>query len=497
MKAVLYPRVSSLKQVDNTSLESQEKACREYCAAKGYSIEQVFLERGESAKTADRKELQAALAYIAARGDIDAFVVYRLDRFTRQGADYYELLGRLADAGCKLVSATEQLDHATPAGRFMGGMLALQAQFDNEVRAERSKNGMIELVKCGCWVWAAPTGYQAARLRGRPTLVHDPVVAPLIRRAFDLFAAGGTNQDALRKAAYKWGLTGKNGKMLSRQGIRQLLENPVYAARIRTKLVSGERDGAWEPIVPAGLFDRVQRILDSSDRTGVKKITIRAEFPLKGFLWCACGRKVTAYYVNGRGGKKYAYYECPSCRGRISLEDMTTEFEAVLGWSQLHDLQLDTLEKSVRDELAGSARRANEIEAAQRKNSAKLATEKAKLLDLLLRGTIDEETYADRMKTVRDSMAEMDEATVQADHEFMDLDAAIRMARVICSNPREFWVKSSYDNKVTLIRHWFPDGLLFDAAGKVRNKLKLKAATLSGESIAACHNWYTREDSNL
>jgi DNA invertase Pin-like site-specific DNA recombinase len=122
---------------------------------KDYQVDQVFLEKGESAKTADRTQLKAALAYVAAKGDIDVFLVHKLDRAARQSLDYHMIVATLMAAGCKLVSATEQFDNETPSGRFMGGILALQAQFDNEVRTERCKSGMIESVKRGCWMWTA------------------------------------------------------------------------------------------------------------------------------------------------------------------------------------------------------------------------------------------------------------------------------------------------------------------------------------------------------
>ena len=63
--AVIYTRVSSKYQVDNYSLDTQERACREFAARAGYDVIKVFTERGESAKTADRTELQAMLKYVA------------------------------------------------------------------------------------------------------------------------------------------------------------------------------------------------------------------------------------------------------------------------------------------------------------------------------------------------------------------------------------------------------------------------------------------------
>jgi DNA invertase Pin-like site-specific DNA recombinase len=52
MRAVVYCRVSTKDQVQNLSLPTQEKACIEYCHRHGYDVDRVFIEQGESAKTA-------------------------------------------------------------------------------------------------------------------------------------------------------------------------------------------------------------------------------------------------------------------------------------------------------------------------------------------------------------------------------------------------------------------------------------------------------------
>ena len=63
MKTVLYTRVSSEEQIQNYSLDSQEKECRAYCEKQGWEIVKVFREEGESAKTANRTELTNLLKY--------------------------------------------------------------------------------------------------------------------------------------------------------------------------------------------------------------------------------------------------------------------------------------------------------------------------------------------------------------------------------------------------------------------------------------------------
>src|SRR5215469_10538772 len=82
--AVVYVRVSTERQVGNASLETQEKVCREYCRKSGWEVLEVFREEGESAKTADRPELLAAMSFCRQRKPHPTyFVVHSVDRLAR------------------------------------------------------------------------------------------------------------------------------------------------------------------------------------------------------------------------------------------------------------------------------------------------------------------------------------------------------------------------------------------------------------------------------
>jgi site-specific DNA recombinase len=62
--AVIYVRVSTDEQADGPlNLSNQEQKCRYYCGQKGFPVVRVFIDPGESARTADRPEFQQMLAY--------------------------------------------------------------------------------------------------------------------------------------------------------------------------------------------------------------------------------------------------------------------------------------------------------------------------------------------------------------------------------------------------------------------------------------------------
>lgn len=83
-QAVIYCRVSTKHQVDEgNSLSTQERLCREYALKQGYEVAAVYIEKGESAKTKDRTELQKMMSFCAIKkNNVSYVVVYKLDRFS-------------------------------------------------------------------------------------------------------------------------------------------------------------------------------------------------------------------------------------------------------------------------------------------------------------------------------------------------------------------------------------------------------------------------------
>ena len=73
-------------------MPTQEKYCREYCQRQGYTVDSVFIERGESARSIERPVFREMLAHCRKRKEtIDAVVVYALTRFSRNSTDHYAI----------------------------------------------------------------------------------------------------------------------------------------------------------------------------------------------------------------------------------------------------------------------------------------------------------------------------------------------------------------------------------------------------------------------
>jgi DNA invertase Pin-like site-specific DNA recombinase len=98
-----------------------------------------------------------ALMRAARRRDIDAIVVWRLDRWGRSLADLVGTLHELQALGVGFISLQDALDFTTPTGRALAGMLAVFAEFEREILRERVKAGIAQARKRGTRHGRPPT----------------------------------------------------------------------------------------------------------------------------------------------------------------------------------------------------------------------------------------------------------------------------------------------------------------------------------------------------
>src|SRR5438094_329667 len=463
--AVIYVRVSTKEQTENLSLPTQLKACEEYCQRQGFNVLARFREEGESAKTADRTELQKLLHFCRTnKGRVQFVVVFNLTRFAREKYDHFALRAHLKSLGISLRSATEPIDD-TSTGKLMEGVLAAFAQFDNDVRSERTRGGMKAALELGRWTFLAPLGYlNAHRTTGR-SLIPDPERAPLVRRAFQDFATGRFTKHEVRQNVNALGLTTRRGKPVPSQTFDAMLRNRAYIAQIDVPEFAVSRRGDFEPLITERIFFRVQGILDGRYEVTAPKQRNDPDFPLRGYARCeTCGKPLTASWSRGRSDY-YAYYHC---RGRCRAVNISKTRLEELFVDELARLQpTPGFMRLVKDRVLSAWRKMQgdakqciaEIERRQ-----KAIREKLDRLDqaFLFERSIDIDTYdRHRDKLCEElTLAQLDRHSCELEE--MDVEGILAFAERVLPSASNLWVQSSLAQKQRLQQVLFPDGVRFD-----------------------------------
>lgn len=160
VRAGLYARVSTQEQ---KTLPLQLRALRTYVRQRGWTIGLQIKDVGSGACDRPQRE---QLMQAARRRELDAILVWRLDRWGRSLADLVLTLKELSELGVGFVSVTEALDLTTPTGRALAGLLAVFAEFEREILRERVKAGIAHARKEGRPHGRPPTARrQASRVK--------------------------------------------------------------------------------------------------------------------------------------------------------------------------------------------------------------------------------------------------------------------------------------------------------------------------------------------
>jgi putative DNA-invertase from lambdoid prophage Rac len=136
MKAALYARVST---ADQKTLKSQLDEMRSFARARRWAVSLEVKEVGSGAKTRPKRE---ELLQTARRREIDAVIVWKLDRWGRSVSDLVTTLEELRELGVQFVSLRDALDFTTSTGRALAGMLAIFAEFERDILRERVRAGL-------------------------------------------------------------------------------------------------------------------------------------------------------------------------------------------------------------------------------------------------------------------------------------------------------------------------------------------------------------------
>ena len=456
MRAVIYCRVSTKEQVDNLSLPTQRQACEEYCRRHGFPILEVFVDKGESAKSADRPEFQRLIAFCREhKGQVHFVVVYNLTRFAREKYIHFAVRTLLKGFGVTLRSATEPIDD-TSTGKFIEGVLAATAQFDNDVKAERTIAGMRAALDLGRWTFKAPLGYLNGGRTGSASLVPDPARAPLIRRAFEEYATGRyTKRDALRRVT-ALGLTTNRGTAVSPQVFDKLLRNRIYAGWVDVQSLSVSGRGDFTPLVSDDLFQRVQARLKGRGVAMTPHQRNHPDFPLRRFVACdACGTPLTGSWSRGRSSR-YGYYFCRarSCRRvKVRKERLDAEFVALLERLQPNADYMRLFKEIVLD--AWKARQADltRLRADMERRVAGVRQRLDRLEDAFIyRHAVDQTTYEHQRDKLREELTLADVELHEARIEELDVEGIVGFAEHLLTNAARLWLEASLDQRQRLQR---------------------------------------------
>jgi DNA invertase Pin-like site-specific DNA recombinase len=361
MKIAIYSRKSVFSS-KGESIENQIQLCREYCE-KNYPDEKIdyiiYEDEGFSGGNTNRPQFQKLLEHAKLK-KFNALICYRLDRISRNVADFSTTLELLQSNNIDFISIKEQFDTSTPMGRAMVYISSVFAQLERETIAERVRDNMLQLAKTGRWLGGqVPTGFDSEKISYLDAEMKEKTLVKLIpnkdelnivKFIFDTYLKEQSIREVTRQLNMN-GIKGKNDGNYDVTQVRRILRNPLYVKSDKSTHdylnnmgtnVFGEYNGngyitynkkkqttigrdvsEWivaiakhKGIIDSNSWLKIQSILNKNkDKQSMRLGTGNSNNAcFAGVLKCAkCGANMIVKHGHASkitNGKKYDYYVC-------------------------------------------------------------------------------------------------------------------------------------------------------------------------------------------
>lgn len=302
LRVVIYTRLSRDRDGTATATARQAADCRALAEREGWQVLEVFEDSDFSGfkRGLHRPDYERMLVTLD-RGGVDAIVVWKLDRLTRQPGQFEAVVTALERNGARLVSLHESADMTSPAGLAMLRVGMAFAAMESETISLRTTRAKAEQADAGL-----PNG-GGLRPFG---LTEDKAgvvagEADLIREAAARLIAG----ESLSGICRDWharGVVSSRGNPWRVTALRRMLANPrLTGARVHRGRVIASR--VIPAILDADVHRRVVAILAANTGDGPRIIR-----PLSGLVRCGrCG----AQMAHRRRQNGEPVYRCQSVPG--------------------------------------------------------------------------------------------------------------------------------------------------------------------------------------
>ncbi|ABG60191.1 site-specific recombinase [Cytophaga hutchinsonii ATCC 33406] len=302
----------------NYSIETQTKSCEDFAFRIGFNDIKYMGGVSESAKDGNRKIYNEMLRYaMDKRNNIQAIIVYSMDRFSRHLASAAPDIEKLNKKNIILYSVQEQISSNDDMGiHFMNFKLS-SSQFENRLRSSRARDGVRNRILMGKYPFATPPiGYN--KDSDKNLVINED--GELLRKAFKMLLDGYSMMHIM-KVMSRYGII----KPVNRWG--EIFRNPIYAGLIVSKTNDNKPiKGIHQPIVSEKDFYKLQGIFEFKSKPRLKETDTIDIFPLKTLLQCPNGHGRLTGDIKKTKKNQPAYYKCNKCSFTASAQKANNAF---------------------------------------------------------------------------------------------------------------------------------------------------------------------------
>ncbi|MDO8269986.1 MAG: recombinase family protein [Candidatus Levybacteria bacterium] len=473
MKALIYCRVSSQRQVDEgNGLSSQEQRCRGYCKNKNYIVEKVFSDGAVSGKLFERPAMRELLNYVDNHPSEKYAVVFDdLSRFSRDMEAQLRLRTEFNARELKRECLNFTFDE-TPESEYAELVLTAGNQYQRQSNRRQVIQKQKARLEKGYWAFYPPLGLSAVAdpLHGKLLQSIEPY-ATIIKKALESYADGllSTQEDVQAYILGKYRELGIN-KKLSMNGTQHILKQILYAGYIEYPKWGVERRKAQHNgFISIETFEKVQLRIKAKGKKWTRH-DYSQDFPLRTHLICThCNKPLTASWNTGRHKRKYPNYFCINkvCIYKnkvIGRNNMESQFVELLNKVQLDNEVLEVARIVLSDMWNSRKSNYEEMKRLSHRRISEVEKKVSSLLERITKTTSDElvsiyegeiEKHTKEIKDIKKELL----VNPYADERF---GTAIDNLFATLKNPIDMWKNDNVNNKKAVLFAYFGGKVEYD-----------------------------------
>jgi site-specific DNA recombinase len=335
-RAALYARVSTRRQEQEATIESQLAQLVAYAEQKGYELppERQFVDQAVSGKYLARPGLDR-LRDAAMTGSFELLLCLSPDRLARSLGAQQVVLGELQGANVEVIFLNQPELGDSPQAQLLLNIQGAFAEYERVLLSERMRRGRLYRLRQGQSVpHQAPYGYryQAAKREQPSRWMVVPEEATVVEQMFVWYTQEPVTLGQIARRLNRQQIPSPEGKRWYANSVGRLLRQPAYKGTayynrrqadysgvgwprhqgqgvLRFPRHTPRPAGEWIEISVPALVDELswqaaQERLEMNARFAQRNS--RRTYLLRGLLVCGtCG-----YTLQGRAQRGIVYYSC-------------------------------------------------------------------------------------------------------------------------------------------------------------------------------------------
>lgn len=353
--AVGYGRYSSDRQNDS-SIEAQEMAIREWAARNGVVIVRMYYDRAISGTTDNRPDFLRMIAELKT-SPVDLVLVHKQDRFARNRYDAAVYQQEIKKRGARLVAVAQDFGEGNEAVLLEALMQGLAEYYSKNLSSEVIKGRRVRIRTGKHASGVHPLGY-TTDADGYYQIVE--LEAHYIRKLYQCVLHNLQFTPVIEEMRAAGILGRKKGQLLS-CNVAKILRNPFYTGLYRARAGDEviEIPDNHPAIIDTKTYQEVMHIMNTRRNVGRRP---KQQYLLKGLIVCGeCGCNLTGHNVV-KAEKTHRYYDCPGCKLRsvpcLEVEQAACDYLAQLLSPELRAQLVDVVEHYIDAQQGSSKQRA-------------------------------------------------------------------------------------------------------------------------------------------